>query len=131
SVLMNQVLMATAGLFTITQGSRLVKDIINVRGEIEQLEVAFTTMLRSKSRADELMREVVQVATTTPFTLTEVADGTKQLLAYGFAQEEIRGELLAVGNVESGVGATFQEVAYAYGTLKTQGRAFARDIRQF
>src|SRR5690606_19195176 len=65
SVLMNQVLMATAGLFTITKGSRLVKDIINVRGEIEQLEVAFTTMLQSKSRADELMREVVQVATTT------------------------------------------------------------------
>lgn len=129
--LMNQVLLATGTFFSITQGTRLVRDIIKVRGEVEQLEVAFSTMLQSKSRADELMREVVQVATTTPFKLTEVADATKQLLAYGFAQEEIKKELLAVGNVASGVGATFGEVAYAYGTLRTQGRAFARDIRQF
>ncbi|WP_114752290.1 tape measure protein [Pleomorphovibrio marinus] len=129
--LMNQVLLATTGFFTITQGSRLIRDIIQTRGEIEQLEVAFSTMLNSKERADALMAEIVQVATTTPFKLTEVADATKQLLAYGFAQEEIKPELIAIGNIASGVGATFQEVAYAYGTLKTQGRAFARDIRQF
>src|SRR5690606_12392523 len=131
STMLNKVLAVTAGLFTISQGTRLINDIVTVRGEIEQLEVAFSTMLGSKTRADQLMKEVMQVATTTPYTLTEVADATKQLLAYGFAQEEIKQELLAVGNVASGVGATFQEVAYAYGTLKTQGGAYARDIRQF
>ncbi|GGF34501.1 tape measure protein [Echinicola rosea] len=128
---LNQILLATTGLFTIQQGSRLVNDIIQVRGEIEKLQVSFETMLQSKADAERLMADIVQIATSTPFKLTEVADATKQLLAYGFAQEEIKGELLAIGNVASGVGATFQEVAYAYGTLKTQGRAFARDIRQF
>lgn len=127
----NQLLLATSGFLTITQGSRLVKDIAMVRGEIEQLEVAFATMLRSKSAADSLMKDIVDVSLTTPFKLTEVATATKSLLAYGFAQKEVKDELIAIGNVASGVGSTFQEVAYAYGTLRTQGRAFARDIRQF
>lgn len=131
NALFNQVLLATSGFLTITQGSRLVKDIAIVRGEIEQLEVAFATMLRSKSAADSLMKDIVDVSLTTPFKLTEVATATKSLLAYGFAQKEVKDELIAIGNVASGVGSTFQEVAYAYGTLRTQGRAFARDIRQF
>lgn len=127
----NQVLGLTASLFSIQQGARFARDIVRVRGEIEQLEVAFSTILKSKARADELMSDVIGIATTTPFTITEVANATKQLLAYGFAQSEIERQLRAVGNVASGVGATFQEVAYAYGTLRSQGRAFQRDIRQF
>lgn len=131
NALLNQVLLATSGLFTITQGSRLIREVIQVRGEIEQLEVAFETMLRSKSAADSLMKDITEVALSTPFKLTEVAAATKQLLAYGFAQDEIKQELLAIGNVASGVGSNFQEVAYAYGTLRSQGRAYMRDIRQF
>ncbi|PSL03888.1 tape measure protein [Cecembia rubra] len=131
SAVLNRILAASAGLFTLASAKRFITDIVRVRGEIEQLEVAFATILKSKEKANVLFKEIVQVATTTPFTITEVADATKQLLAYGFAAEEVRGELLKIGNVASGTGSTFQEVAYAYGTLKTQGRAFARDIRQF
>lgn len=131
SRIFNQIALATAGLFTINQAGRFANDIIKVRGELEQLEIAFTTILKSKQAADNLLSEVVQLAIRTPFKITELADGAKQLLAYGFAASEVREELIRIGNVASGTGSTFQEVAYAYGTLKSQGRAFARDIRQF
>jgi tape measure domain-containing protein len=131
SAVLNRIFAATAGLFTLTQGKRFAQDIIQVRGEIEQLEVAFATILKSKEKANVLFREIVEIANATPFTVTEVADGAKQLLAYGFAADEVSKQILAIGNVAKGTGSTFQEIAYAYGTLKTQGRAFARDIRQF
>lgn len=131
SSILNQALSATLGILTISQGSRLIGDIVRTRGEIEQLEVAFSTMLKSKTAADQLMQQLVTIATETPFTLSEVAAGTKQLLAYGFAQKDIKNELLAIGNIASGVGASFGDIAYAYGTLKAQGRAYAYDIRQF
>jgi len=127
----NQLMATTVGLLSVQQVGRLAREIVRVRGEIQQLEVAFETILKSKAKAEALMGEIIEVATTTPFKLTEVADATKQLLAYGFAQNEIKRQLLAIGNVASGVGSTFQEVAYAYGTLRAQGRAFQRDIRQF
>lgn len=129
--LFNQIALATAGLFTINQAGRFANDIIRVRGELEQLEIAFTTILKSKQAADNLISEITSLAITTPFKITELADGAKQLLAYGFAASEVKEELIAIGNVASGTGSTFNEVAYAYGTLRSQGRAFARDIRQF
>lgn len=129
--LLGSVIAATASLFSLHQAGRYVSDLIKVRGEIEQLEVAFTTILKSKAAADSLLADITQLAIRTPFKLTEVADGAKQLLAYGFALDEIQGELLKIGNIASGTGSTFNEVAYAYGTLRSQGVAFARDIRQF
>ena len=36
-----------------------------------------------------------------------------------------------LGNVAAGVGSQLSEIAYLYGTLRTQGRAYATDIRQF
>lgn len=129
--ILGQILAATAGLFTLSQAGRYVSDIIRVRGEIEQLEVAFTTILRSKSAADALVSDIARLALNTPFKLTEVGDAAKQLLAYGFALEEVETELLKIGNIAAGTGSTFGEVAYAYGTLRSQGVAFARDIRQF
>ena len=36
-----------------------------------------------------------------------------------------------LGNVAAGVGSQLGDLAYLYGTLRTQGRAYAVDIRQF
>lgn len=106
-------------------------ELFNVRGEFEQLEVSFTTMLRSKQKADALLQDVVKFASTTPFQLTDTAKATKQLLAYGSAAEDITDELRMLGDVASGVSAPIGDLTYLYGTLRTQGRAYTRDILQF
>lgn len=105
--------------------------IIQVTGQFEQLGVALETILGSKSKADALMAQVVETASTTPFELTDVATGTKQLLAYGFAAEDIIGNIRMLGDVASGVSAPIGDLVYLYGTLRTQGRAYTRDIMQF
>ena len=69
-----------AGAFAVKE---LVSKIANVRGEVQQLEVAFRTMLGSVSQADELLQQLVRTAAITPFGLEDVANGAKQLLAYG------------------------------------------------
>lgn len=120
-----------AGFLSIQAAKGFVDEIIKIRSEFEGLDVAFTTILKSKERADRLMSEVVQFAATTPFGLTEVAKSTKQLLAYGVAVGDIKDELNTLGNIAAGVSQPIGEIAYLYGTLKTQGRAYAMDIRQF
>lgn len=122
---------AIAGYATFAAGTNFVKDIIRVRGEMQQLEVAFTTMLQSKEKADRLMAEIVEFAANTPFELTEVAGATKQLLAFGISADKIKETLRSLGDVSAGIGQPLGEVAYLFGTIKTQGTAFTQDVRQF
>lgn len=109
----------------------LVRQIAATRGEFQQLEVAFTTLLQNKEKADALMAEMVDLAAKTPFDLKGVADGARQLLAYGFAAEDITGTLTRLGNVAAGLGLPLERLTYLYGTTAVQGRLYARDMLQF
>lgn len=109
----------------------LASEVVNIRGQFQQLEIAFSTMLKSKEKADKLMSELVDIAAKTPFDLQGVASSAKQMLAYGSSAENVGDELVMLGNVAAGVGSQLSEIAYLYGTLRTQGRAYAVDIRQF
>ncbi len=122
---------AIAAYATFSAGTNFIKDVVRVRGEFQQLEVAFNTMLGSKEKADKLLAQAVDLAAKTPFTLQEVGSGAKQLLAYGFAAEDITDNLKKLGNIAAGVGAPLNDLIYLYGTLRTQGKALGKDIREF
>lgn len=109
----------------------LVKQIAQTRGEFQQLEVAFTTLLQSKEKADALMSQMVDLAAKTPFDLQGVASGARQLLAYGFAAEDITDTLTRLGNVAAGLGLNLQDLTWLYGTTAVQGRLYTRDLMQF
>ena len=121
-----------AAAFGISLGAKqLVSDITRVRGEFQQLEVAFNTMLGSKEKADVLMSQLVKTAAITPFDLQGVANGAKQLLAYGTAAEDVNGTLVRLGDIAAGLSIPLNDIVYLYGTTMTQGRLFTQDLRQF
>ncbi|KXU57860.1 tape measure protein [Prevotella bivia] len=118
----------------ITIGAMLqgwVKDIISVRGEFQQLEIAFNTMLGSAEQGTQLMNQLVKTAASTPFDLKGIAGSAKQLLAYGTAAEDVNGTLVRLGNIASGLSIPLNDLVYLYGTTMVQGRLFAQDVRQF
>lgn len=121
-------LLAIGGVATLGQ---LAQKVATIRGEFQQLEVAFTTLLGSKEKADRLMAEMVDLAAKTPFDLQGVAGGARQLLAYGFAAEEVTDTLTRLGNVAAGLRLPLQRLTYLYGTTAVQGRVYARDMLQF
>lgn len=108
-----------------------VKDVIRVRGEYQQLELSFSTLLQNKGEADSLMSQMMQSAAKTPFNLTELAAGAKQLIGYGVASEEINDTLLRLGEVASGVGAPLEQITSLYGAVMTQGGLYAEDLNKF
>lgn len=122
-------LAATAGLAF--GAKELVQNIVKIRGEFQQLDVAFRTMLGSAEKADALMLQLVRTAATTPFDLQGVAQGAKQLLAYGIAAEDVNDTLVRCGDVAAGLSIPLNDLVYLYGTTMTQGRMFTQDLRQF
>ncbi|WP_368107208.1 tape measure protein [Bacteroides nordii] len=106
-------------------------DVIKATGDMQQLSVALSTILQSKSKADSLINEIKEFAVKTPFDLTEVGDATKQMLAYGSSSENVIKEMSMLGDVAAGLQIPIGQLIYLYGTLRTQGKAMTVDIRQF
>lgn len=109
----------------------LIQNIIQVRGEFQQLEVAFTTMLGSSEKANVLMAQLTETAVKTPFDLQGVANGARQLLAYGTSAEDVNETLIRLGNIAAGLSQPLGDLVYLYGTTMTQGRLYTQDLNQF
>jgi tape measure domain-containing protein len=105
--------------------------VMNVRGQFQQLEVAFGTMLGSAEKANSLMGQLVKTAAVTPFDLQGVANGAKQLLAYGIQADDVNDTLVRLGDIAAGLSMPLNDLVYLYGTTMVQGRMFTMDLRQF
>lgn len=123
---------AAAAYFSVQQAQQFLNKVIEIRGQFQQLDIAFTTMLQgNKEASSKLMNELTEFASMTPFGLMDAASGAKQLLAYGFAVDNVVKDMEMLGNVASGVSAPLNDIVYLYGTLKASGRVATMDIRQF
>lgn len=109
----------------------LLQSIVSVRGQFQQLEIAFETMLGSGSKAKALMDQMAETAAKTPFDLQGVAGGAKRLLAYGESADKVNDTLVRLGNIASGLSIPLNDIVYLYGTTMVQGRLYAQDVRQF
>ncbi|MCA4782352.1 tape measure protein [Empedobacter stercoris] len=127
----NTLAKGVAAFLTVDYATQFVSQMVKVRGEFEQLEIAFTTMLGSKEKADSLMQEIVTFAATTPFGLQSTSEATKMLLAYGESAETALDTMRKLGDIASGVGIPLKDIAYLYGTTMTQGRLYTQDLNQF
>lgn len=122
---------AAAALGATLGAKELVGRIASVRGEFQQLEIAFETMLGSAEQAQALMGQLVETAAKTPFDMRGVTQGAKQLLAYGVAAEEVNETITRLGDIAAGLSIPLGDLVYLYGTTMTQGRMYTMDLRQF
>lgn len=120
-----------AGIGVAFAAQELISKIVAVRGEFQQLEISFRTMLGSEEKANQLMGQLTETAARTPFDLKSVADGARQLLAYGDSAENINEDLIRLGNIASGLSQPLGDIVYLYGTTMTQGRLYTQDLNQF
>ena len=129
--LFNRIAKSAAAFGAGFTAKEFVTQVAQVRGEFQKLEVAFTTMLGSKQKAEELMTQMVRTAATTPFGLQDVASGAKQLLAYGVAAEDVNQTLIRLGDIAAGLSIPLGDLVYLYGTTRAQGRLYTEDLNQF
>ncbi|WP_296957736.1 tape measure protein [Porphyromonas sp. oral taxon 278] len=120
-----------AGIFAVDGIQAYISRVISIRGEFQQTEIALNTMLGSQEKAHDLMAQLTRTAAETPFDLQGITSSAKQLLAYGFAAEQVNDTITRLGNIASGLSQPLGDIVYLYGTLKASGRVTAMDLRQF
>jgi hypothetical protein len=116
-------LIASIGLIT--------KSAVENAASYEQNRIAFESMLGSADKARKLLAQVSDFAAKTPFELPQVVAAARQLVAYGFAQQDVIKTTKLLGDISSGVGAPLEDLVYLYGTLRAQNVAYTKDLNQF
>lgn len=110
---------------------QLAGSIFNTRSQFQQLEISFNTMLGSADKSKQLMDELIATAAKTPFDMSSITSGAKQLLAYGTEAKDVNKTLVQLGDIASGLNIPLGDLVYLYGTTVAQGRMFTMDLRQF
>lgn len=110
---------------------QLTSSIFNTRSQFQQLEISFNTMLGSADKSKQLMDELIQTAAHTPFDMSSITSGAKQLLAYGTEAKDVNKTLVQLGDIASGLNIPLGDLVYLYGTTVSQGKVFTMDLRQF
>ena len=110
---------------------KFVNQMMQVRGQFQQTEMAFKTMLQSEEKADALMKQMIRTAAITPFGVEDVTEGAKQLLAFNVAAEDVNKTLIGLGDVAAGMGLNLKDLVMLYGTTIAKGKMDTMDLYQF
>lgn len=110
---------------------KFVNQMMQVRGQFQQTEMAFKTMLQSEEKADALMKQMIRTAAITPFGVEDVTEGAKQLLAFNVAAEDVNKTLIGLGDVAAGMGMNLKDLVMLYGTTIAKGKMDTMDLYQF
>ena len=106
---------------------------ISTYAEYEQAEIAFKTMLGSAEEAQTFLEKMWDFAKATPFSYEGVQEAAKQMLAYGFAAEQIPEMLWAIGDAAAGLGGgsqTIERITRALGQMQAKGKVSGEEMRQ-
>lgn len=90
----------------------------------------FTVMLGSLDKAEAKVQELQDIASKTPFEITDLADATKTLLAFGIEADKSTEVLKMLGDVALGNKQKFQSLALVYGQVQAAGKLTGGDLLQ-
>ena len=106
------------------------KAAVQSAANYEQTRVAFETFLGSAEAAEDALQRLSNFSLATPFTPEQVVQAGQALLAFGEPVETLETSLGRIGDIASGTGKDFNELAVIYGKARVAGTLFAEDINQ-
>lgn len=104
--------------------------MVKAAADMEMQEAAFTTMLGSAEKAKTLLSDLRDLAAKTPFQLTDLADSTKTMLAFGIETEKVLPYLQQLGDIAMGDAGKLRTLTLAFSQIQSTGRLMGQDLLQ-
>jgi tape measure domain-containing protein len=99
----------------------------------ENTLTTLSVLLKSKQVAQSVFDEAARFAAVTPFTTDQVVGGYKDLIARGFAVDELKRTFTAIGDlaaVNPGDTTIISRLSFVFGQIKSLGRLTGEDLNQ-
>lgn len=116
--------------FGIAQIKRFAQSIVDVRGDIQALEISFSTLLGSAKKAKRMMAELRDFAVNTPMQLDTLAGGAQTLLGFNVAVEKVMPILRQIGDISMGDAQKFNSLVLAFAQMSSTGKLMGQDLLQ-
>ena len=104
---------------------------LKTASDVEQLDIAFETMLGGAEKSKKFMEELFAFVAKTPFQLKDASTNAKILLGMGIEAKKLIPTLKAMGDVASGLSVPLERIALNFGQVKTQGKLTGAELRDF
>lgn len=112
----------------------LAKSIVDVGAKVEMAQIGLTTLLKSATEAQSVIRNTMDDATRTPFDFESLLMSNKALISAGVNATQARSDVLNLANAIAATGGSsdeLQRMVVNLQQIKNTGDATAADIRQF
>ena len=116
--------------FGVAQIKRFAQSIVDVRGDIQALEISFSTLLGSAKQAKRMMSELRDFAINTPMQLDTLAGGAQTLLGFNVAAEKVMPILRQIGDISMGDAQKFNSLVLAFAQMSSTGKLMGQDLLQ-
>jgi tape measure domain-containing protein len=121
---------AIAGAFAVGGVIAFGSAVLEATKNNETFVMSLSAMLKSKEQANILNAQLIELAKSTPFSLVEIQQSTRSLIAMGVASTDISKTLTMLSDVSAGTGNSITELSEKFGRFKTQGRLYMQDVNE-
>jgi tape measure domain-containing protein len=98
--------------------------------QIETMSVSFETLLKSKDKADVLMKDLIKFAELTPFEMEDIGSSVRQLLGANVPLKDIIKTMSMIGDVASGANVPLTDMTHIFAKSLNKGKAQAEELNQ-
>lgn len=124
-------LMADAVKSGANMGKQLAQTGLQYNAQMETYVTNFRTMLGGSSEAAEkLTGDLEDMAASTPFAMTDLADATQTLLAFGQESSTVLDTLQTLGDISMGDANKLQSLTLAFAQASSSGKLMGQDLMQ-
>lgn len=106
----------------------VVKSGLDYNRSMESYLTNFKVMLGDEQLAAEKLEEIRRMAASTPFSLSDLTEGTQTLLQFGVAEDDTTGVLKRLGDISLGNADKLQTLVRAYGKMSSAQKVTLENV---
>ena len=106
----------------------VVKSGLDYNAQMESYLTNFKVMLGDEQLAAETLDEIRKMAASTPFSLSDLTEGTQTLLQFGIAADDTTGVLKRLGDISLGNADKLQTLVRAYGKMSSAQKVTLENV---
>lgn len=106
----------------------VVKSGLDYNRSMESYLTNFKVMLGDEQLAAEKLEEIRKMAASTPFSLSDLTEGTQTLLQFGIAADDTTGVLKRLGDISLGNADKLQTLVRAYGKMSSAQKVTLENV---
>lgn len=121
---------AAAAYISLSAATQAGTWAVKLAADAEQAQIAFEVLTKDAEVAENLINKLRGFAASTPFRKMDIINSGRNLLAFGFAANEVAGRLEMMGNISAATGTNINELSQIIGKMRVQGVIMSEDLNQ-